>query len=596
MPEGSSIKILKLKRLVFTVFLLAAAAGGFLGGVFLMKNGQEASMGEESRTKQAAFVEKPGKSFIQSVAGAFSKTFADLFGSAGEPNPVLEIEAGAPAALPQGATGGGEANSGSEAEGFREKLAKSARKTAGNTDAPAVALEICQFFKGDTPTRSVILNEIAWMGSPPAQGQSASEASRAEWIELKNVSGKPVALSGWQVASEDGGFRIRFGSRESMEPDGLQVLRRGSEYESALSNGGERLKLFDNVCLAVDEVDASSGWPAGDNADKYTMERDASTLDWYTSSVAGGTPEKNNSPRPAVAQSTTAQAQAISDRNVSGETADAAKRYRLRVEKKGNGGGIVVAHRGELHCGTKCSDEYARGTEVFLTPVPASNSSFSSWSGACGGGGDVCRLVVEKNTSVTATFSLLPKSSYTYVPPPPENAPPPAFASSATPVAGSSSALHLVIREVQITGGTGKTDNDFIKIYNPTGSAVDVGGWKLRKRTQTGSESSVKVFPDGSVIPAQGYFIWANSKDGFSESISADASSTQTLAADNSIAFFDAEGNVIDALAWGEGHVGPFVEDQPYPQNPGASQVAARKAENGLVVDTDNNAQDFELR
>ncbi|MBI3114539.1 MAG: lamin tail domain-containing protein, partial [Candidatus Harrisonbacteria bacterium] len=155
---------------------------------------------------------------------------------------------------------------------------------------------------------------------------------------------------------------------------------------------------------------------------------------------------------------------------------------------------------------------------------------------------------------------------------------------------------HVVIAELQITGGTGLSGNDFIKLHNPTASAVDVSGWKLRKRAQTGSESSVRVFASGHAIAAGGYFIWANSSDGFALSLGANESSTQTIASNNSIAFLNSDGVLIDALAWGEGHVNPFVEAGVYPTNPEGGQRLTRKSVSGAVQDTDNNAADFAIQ
>ncbi|MCD6483061.1 MAG: lamin tail domain-containing protein, partial [Candidatus Aenigmarchaeota archaeon] len=87
-------------------------------------------------------------------------------------------------------------------------------------------------------------------------------------------------------------------------------------------------------------------------------------------------------------------------------------------------------------------------------------------------------------------------------------------------------ANHLVISEVQIAGE--KASYDFVEIYNPTNISLDISGYKLRKRTSTGSEFSIRVFPSGSIIKSNGYFLWANSKGGYAESVGADVSSTAT--------------------------------------------------------------------
>ena len=82
---------------------------------------------------------------------------------------------------------------------------------------------------------------------------------------------------------------------------------------------------------------------------------------------------------------------------------------------------------------------------------------------------------------------------------------------------------------------------------------VDLSGWKLRKKSSTGTDSSLREFLKGSAIAPSGYFVWASSVNSFAQSITADASSTGTLAANNSVALFDGSGAQVDAVAWGTG-------------------------------------------
>jgi len=153
-------------------------------------------------------------------------------------------------------------------------------------------------------------------------------------------------------------------------------------------------------------------------------------------------------------------------------------------------------------------------------------------------------------------------------------------------------AENFLIVEVQIAGE--KDNNDFIKIYNPSNEDLNIAGYKLRKRSSTGSKSSIRVFPQDSKIPAKGYFLWANSKDNFHLTVSADVCSTATLAKNNSIALLNPAGIIIDALAWGESQ-NPFVEEVPFPENPGHNQKLERKKIAGVYQDTNNNANDFYL-
>jgi hypothetical protein len=122
-----------------------------------------------------------------------------------------------------------------------------------------------------------------------------------------------------------------------------------------------------------------------------------------------------------------------------------------------------------------------------------------------------------------------------------------------------------------------------------------MSGWKLHKKSETGTDYSLKTFPLGSTIAAGQSFVWANSIGGFSETIAADASSTETLSADNSVALIDVSGNIIDAVAWGTG-ASQYGEGPPYPTDPGANQLLARRSLDGVMVDTDDNTNDFTLQ
>ena len=162
-----------------------------------------------------------------------------------------------------------------------------------------------------------------------------------------------------------------------------------------------------------------------------------------------------------------------------------------------------------------------------------------------------------------------------------------------TTVAPASASNHVLIAAVQIVGAT--ASNDLVKLYNPTAAAIDMSGWKLHKKSSTGTDYSLKAFPTGSVIGAGQSFVWANSEDGFSETVSANVSSTETLAADNSVALMDAAGTIVDAVAWGTG-TSQYGEGPPYPTSPGANQLLSRRSSDGVMADTDNNSDDFALQ
>ena len=77
----------------------------------------------------------------------------------------------------------------------------------------------------------------------------------------------------------------------------------------------------------------------------------------------------------------------------------------LSVTKQGTGGGTVTSGPPGINCGTDCSQVYAAGTVVTLTPTPASGSRFDGWSGAADCADGV--VTVTQNTTCTATFTTV---------------------------------------------------------------------------------------------------------------------------------------------------------------------------------------------
>lgn len=140
----------------------------------------------------------------------------------------------------------------------------------------------------------VIINELAWMGS----GNSAND----EWIELYNNTGQSIDLSGWVLKSVDEKLKINL--KGVINARGFYLLERTDNssvpdtaadliYKGALLNSGADLKLIDNLGNMVDGLNYSSGWPAGNNETKQTMERVGSL--WQTSKEPNGTAKSANS-------------------------------------------------------------------------------------------------------------------------------------------------------------------------------------------------------------------------------------------------------------------------------------------------------------
>lgn len=125
-----------------------------------------------------------------------------------------------------------------------------------------------------TTYAQVVINEIAWMGN--------SASANAEWIELANQSASSIDFSGWVLTAVDGSPAITLSG--TIPPNGYYLLERTSDasvptvtadsiYSGAFGNTGEHLVLKDDLGNVVDELDATAGWPGGDNTNKQTMQK-----------------------------------------------------------------------------------------------------------------------------------------------------------------------------------------------------------------------------------------------------------------------------------------------------------------------------------
>jgi len=138
---------------------------------------------------------------------------------------------------------------------------------------------------------SVIINEIAWMGT--------DISANDEWIELYNTAGQEINLSGWKLKAEDGSPEISL--EGFIASEGFYLLERtddnaapeaaaGLIYSGAMNNSGENLNLYDSSNNLADQIICSDGWPAGDNKTKETMQKINS--EWKTAQATPGRKNK----------------------------------------------------------------------------------------------------------------------------------------------------------------------------------------------------------------------------------------------------------------------------------------------------------------
>ncbi len=167
-------------------------------------------------------------------------------------------------------------------------------------------------------------------------------------------------------------------------------------------------------------------------------------------------------------------------------------------------------------------------------------------------------------------------------------------------------ATNIVISEIQITGGSGHSTDEFVELYNPTDSIIDLTGWQLAKKTASGNEYVlVDNFSEQSVAPDSYYLI--THPIGYTGSVSADSyyTTSNSIADNNTVVLLDADEQVVDAVGFGSA-----IDYEGTPlANPGAAKSVERKAradstEDAMVEggmhyflgnghDTDDNHADF---
>ena len=192
-------------------------------------------------------------------------------------------------------------------------LSNTTTRVAGNgisQSSTTASPTLCLQDNLSAPLKTILLNEIAWMGS---ECPNRRECSNNEWIELYNPSDSVISLAGWQLLDKDGAkdIRIVFDTKDKISANGYFLIMRGAEnfipeiqadkfYTGAINNSDETLRLFNKNCTLVDEVIAIPVWPAGEASSRKTMERKADLSGWQTSTVVNGTPKQKNSLSEAV--------------------------------------------------------------------------------------------------------------------------------------------------------------------------------------------------------------------------------------------------------------------------------------------------------
>ncbi|MBK7661921.1 MAG: Ig-like domain repeat protein, partial [Betaproteobacteria bacterium] len=84
----------------------------------------------------------------------------------------------------------------------------------------------------------------------------------------------------------------------------------------------------------------------------------------------------------------------------------------LTIARSGSGTGTVTSTPAGIACGATCTANFDDGTGVVLAASPTAGSTFAGWTGSVCSGTGACNVTMDAAKNVTATFSLLPASTF----------------------------------------------------------------------------------------------------------------------------------------------------------------------------------------
>lgn len=135
----------------------------------------------------------------------------------------------------------------------------------------------------------------------------------------------------------------------------------------------------------------------------------------------------------------------------------------------------------------------------------------------------------------------------------------------------------LKIIRIQYGGGPGQANEDLIEISNLSDEGINIKGFRLVKRAKTSTkDTTIKSWDKDTIIPPESSYIWANSDNGFAESVGADTKTTQTISEGNGIAIRNGkenEGIIVDSINWKEN----TDSDEEHPIKPKESYLGKIK-------------------
>ncbi len=384
----------------------------------------------------------------------------------------------------------------------------------------------------------VVINEIAWSGTQ-ADGND-------EWIELYNPGSAEINLTGWTLRATDGTPNISLSG--VIPANGYYLLERTDNtvisdiaadmtYTGAMSNTVEVFELRDTTNTIIDTANqGGSAWFAGNATGNYSMERVSYIAadipsNWLTNN---GAIRNGLDASSAPINGTPKQLNSVTPPTLASTATEIANLTSIAATLTAN------------------APENLTGTAIAITGT-ASAVNATSTSAALTGP----PTVTSSNTS----------------PPPP----------------GS-----VVISEFRTRGPNG-ADDEYIELYNPTSTIVDISGWRINVSNDTGTASTRATIPASTILRSGQYYLIAQSgSGGYSGIVAPNLTYGQGITNAGGIALVRPDNTIVDQVGMGAGStykegtpLSPLAtnSDQSYERKPGGA--------GNNCQDTNNNANDF---
>ncbi len=465
--------------------------------------------------------------------------------------------------------------------------------------------------------REIMINEI--LVDPPdgisgdANGDGVRDSSQDEFVELVNTTGRDLDISGFQLmtrsptASTDT-LRHRFAAGTVLSagtaivlfgggnPDvsgtsfgNAQILKASSGGLSLL-NSGATVTLRDATggVLTFVNYGGSTGL-RGDQNQSLTRSPDVDGV-FALHQTATASEGRLFSPGTRVDGSTFLSLPAVLRIAVNPESAILGVGEELQFFAQALDGNnqeltdvIFRWQSSEVSVATITNDGLLRAVSSGTTHITATARGMHS--------SPVVLAVAAPSPSPGPTVAPTPEPSPS---PSPSPVPSPSVSPSPVPSPSPTSPPPVVISEFR-TRGPGGASDEFIELYNNSDHPVEIGGWKLRGSSSSGTITNRMTIATEVIIPARGHFLAVNS-GGYTGGVSADQAYTNGISNDGGIALTLSDDSIIDQVGMSPGsafkegiHLAPLVSDanQSYERKPGGS--------NGSTQDTNDNFSDFLL-